>query len=233
MPVAALTELPSDLPLVRRLSTGELLRCLARGLSDVVAAPGPALLHGAGVAGFGWLILALGHSGSWWVPGALSGFVLVGPILATGLYETARLRELGRCPQVSDVLAVWRRGTRPLIRLGLLLAGVALGWMGFSALLFGLFVSVPLTQSQAFIRYVVQGQGDQLFALWTVLGGLGAALVFALTVVSAPLMLERKIGFRRALLTSVCAVGDNPWVMGLWAALIMAATWVGIATAML
>lgn len=222
-----------DLPPVRRLGLRTLLGCLARGAGDVLAAPAPALLHGAVVALFGWLALALGRDWPWLLPGAFSTFVLVAPILATGLYETARLRELGRRPDVADALDAWRRGTRPLVRLGLMLAGLGLAWVAGSALLFALFVKAPLAEPAAFLRYVVRGQGDPLFSLWTLAGGLGAAIVFAMTAVSAPLMLERRIGFRRAVLTSIRAVGDNPLVMGLWAAIIMVATLVGIATAML
>lgn len=231
--VLELSSPASDLPPVRRLSVNGLVDCITRGAADVAAAPAPSLLQGLIVALAGWLVLALGRGVPWLLPGALSAFVLVAPILATGLYEVARLRGLGRRPGLADALAAWRRGTRPLVRLGLLLAGLGLAWVAGSALLFALFVKTPLAEPAAFLRYVVRGQGDPLFSLWTLAGGLGAAIVFAMTAVSAPLMLERQIGFRRAVLTSIRAVGDNPFVMGLWAALIMVATFVGIATAML
>lgn len=223
----------TDGPPVRRIGFGQLLACIAQGVKDVRAAPAPALLHGLLVAAFGWIVWALGLSWPWLLPGAFSAFVLVAPILATGLYEVARLRELGRRPGVEDALGTWLRGTRPLIRLGLLLAACGLAWSAASALLFMAFVPGLEAEPTAFLRYVVQGQGETLFALWTLAGGLGGALIFALTAVSAPLMLEREIGFRRAMATSLRAVGENPGVMALWAAIILAATYVGIATAML
>jgi uncharacterized membrane protein len=102
-----------------------------------------------------------------------------------------------------------------------------------SALLFALFVSVPLASPQQFLSYAVQGQGGWLFFLWLLAGGLGAALVFALTVVSAPLLLDRRIGLRAALLASIRAVGDNPAPMALWAAIIMLATAASMATLMI
>src|SRR4029077_17388679 len=69
--------------------------------------------------------------------------------------------------------------------------------------------------------------------LWLVLGGLGAAVVFAATAVSPPLLLGRIIDLRAALLTSVRAVGDNPGSMALWATIIMIAVALSMATAML
>jgi uncharacterized membrane protein len=69
--------------------------------------------------------------------------------------------------------------------------------------------------------------------LWLLLGGLGAALVFALTAVSVPLLLDRDVGLRTALLASVRAVGDSPVAMGFWATLIMLATALCLASALL
>jgi uncharacterized membrane protein len=94
-------------------------------------------------------------------------------------------------------------------------------------------VTVPLDSPVRFLRYVVAGQGGRLFFLWLVAGGLGAALVFALTVVSAPLLLDRRVSLRTALLASVRAVGDNPGPMSVWAVLIMLATGLSMATLMI
>ena len=71
-----------------------------------------------------------------------------------------------------------------------------------------------------------------LFLLWCGCGGLLAAIVFALTAVSVPMLLDRPVGLRDALQTSVAAVGNNPVTMALWAALIMALTLVAMLTAL-
>jgi len=119
------------------------------------------------------------------------------------------------------------------VRLGLLLLGLGSLWVLFSALLFWLFVSTPIRSPVEFLRYAAIEQGNLLFALWAVVGGMGAALVFALAAVSPPLMLGRMVGFRQALLTSARAVGENPLTMALWASLILAAIVLSFATAML
>jgi uncharacterized membrane protein len=93
-------------------------------------------------------------------------------------------------------------------------------------------VRVPITTPVEFLRYAAMEQGNLLFTLWLLLGGLGVAVVFALTAVSPPLLLGRMVGLRRALLTSVRAVGDNPVTMGLWAAVVMGLVALSLATAM-
>lgn len=222
----------SPLP-VRRVGIARPFAWLKLGCRDLLAAPGASLLHGLMIAAGGLAIVALTQHASALLPGAISGFLLVGPILATGLYELSRRHAAGEAPHLAHAVEAWRRGTRPLVLLGLLLFAAATAWVLGSALLFRYFVAVRFAGVNDFLHYAVSGQGTVLFWLWLLAGGLGAALVFALTVVSAPLLLDRTIGLRRALLTSVRAVGDNPLPLALWAALIMALALLSLATAMI
>ena len=220
-------------PAVRSIPLVQPLAWLRRGWYDLHACFGPSLLHGVIVAIGGLTVLTLTLRAVQLMPGALTGFLLIGPILCTGLYELSRRNAAGERPRLGHAFAAWRRGTRPLVALGLLLFLAATAWVLVSALLFKLFVVVPLDSPQRFLRYAVAGQGGWLFFLWLVAGGLGAALVFSLTVVSAPLLLDRRVSLRTALLASVRAVGDNPAPMALWALLIMLATVASMATLMI
>ena len=221
------------LPGVRTIALTQPLRWLQRGWRDLHACFGASLLHGVIVALGGLAVVTLTLHATALMPGALSGFLLIGPILCTGLYELSRRLAAGERPRLAHALQAWRRGTRPLVALGLLLFAAATAWVLVSALLFKLFVPVPLDSPLRFLRYAVAGQGGWLFFLWLVAGGLGAALVFSLTVVSAPLLLDRRVSLRTAALASVRAVGDNPAPMALWAALIMLATAASMATLMI
>lgn len=225
--------LPADRVAIREVPLSQPLRWLALGWADVLRTPGPSLMHGLLVAAGGWVILALALR--WWylLPGAFSGFVLVGPILATGLYELSRCRAAGEPANLASVFAAWRRGTRPLVWLGLGLALAGTLWVMLSAVLVALFVRAPITDMEAFLRHIVLSQGSNLFPLWLMAGGLGASLVFALTVVSAPLLLDRDTDLATALLVSVRAVGANPVTMAFWATCIMLGTALSMFTAML
>lgn len=209
------------------------LAWLSAGMRDLALAPGPSLLHGLVVVVAGIAILSLSMHAWPLLPGAFSGFVLIAPILATGLYELSRRLEEGEAPTLAHVVGAWARGTRPLVWMGLGLALAATLWVLVSAVLVALFVHEPITGLREFLRLVVVGEGSNLFPLWLALGGVGAAVVFAMTVVSVPLLLDRDIRLGAALATSVRAVGESPVTMALWAAIIMLLTFLSMATFML
>jgi len=220
-------------PHVRSVGIDRPLQWLACGWRDLRVIGWPSALHGLIVAAGGLAIVAVTLLFLPLLPGAVSGFVLVGPILATGLYELSRVRQEGGRPSLGHVLAAWRRGTRPLVGLGLLLLVAATAWVLLTGVLFSAFVRDVVDSPAAFLRYALVSQGQELFLLWLLLGGLGSALVFALTAVSVPLLLDRDVGLRTALLASARAVGDNPVAMGLWATLIMLVTVLCLASALL
>lgn len=218
---------------MRRVAPPRIVRWLALGWADLRATPLASLAQGFIVALGGWIVIALAQSYWWLAPGAVSGFLIVGPILCTGLYELSRLRARGDPAGLGDVINAWRRESGPLVGMGLLLFALGTGWVLVSTLLFSLFVDTPLDSPAAFLRYAVRDQGDLLFTLWVLAGGLGSALVFGIAAVSPPLLLGRLVGLRQALLTSARAVGENPLTMGLWASFIIFAIALSFATAML
>jgi uncharacterized membrane protein len=98
---------------VREIPVGRPFHWLALGLRDLARAPWPSLFHGLVVAAGGWVIFAITAKVWYLLPGAFSGFVLVGPILATGLYELSRRLAAGESAK-GDAARAWSRGTRPL-----------------------------------------------------------------------------------------------------------------------
>jgi uncharacterized membrane protein len=192
----------------------------------------PGLVHGLAVAAFGALLIAWARERFWLLSGAFTGFMLVAPVVATGLYRVSRELGRGRRPTLMDALSAWKPSHGQLVIFGLLLALAGTGWVLTSAALITGFTGAPVRNPQEFLRHVVLDDRSHLFEAWLALGGVLAAPVFASSVVSMPLLLDRKVGVLTAVLTSWRVVLENPGPMALWAGLIMLLTVLGMATAL-
>lgn len=215
-------------PQIRKVGLMQPLQWLGLAWRDMERAPWPGLLHGLVVALGAVAAYVFAHQRFWLLAGAFSGFLLVAPILATGLYAISRALEQGRQPGLATVLSVWRSGDTRLVRFGLLLALAGTGWVMTSAAVITAFSPVPITTPFDFVRHVMLAGDNWLFEAWLMLGALMAAPVFASSVVAIPLLLDRPVTVRQAVLTSWRCVLANPAPLALWAALIMGFTLLGL-----
>jgi len=202
------------------------------GWQDLIHIGWPSYLHGILVAITGVVLLGAAFGAEHLFPGLATAFVIIGPILATGLYGMSRRRAQNQPTGLRDAIRAWQSASRCLLRFSLLLLFSALAWVAVSAMLFRLFVNVPVDDAAAFVRYVLT-QETLNFLLWSLLGSLGAAVVFASTVISVPLLLDRDTSTWDAILTSIRTVGENPVTMVLWALFIALATGLSLLTGML
>ncbi len=232
------------LPPVRQIDVLHPLRWLALGWRDMAGAGLISFAHGLALTLLGAFITWVARDRFWLLAGALSGFMVVAPVLATSLYALSRALERGEPTGVQVVTRTWLSWQRShqdkfgndywcLVQFGALLALAATGWVLTSAALITLLAPVPIHTPMDFVRHVILGQGDWLFELWLTLGGLMAAPIFASSVVAMPLLLDRRVGLREAVLTSWQCVLVNPLPMALWAALIMGFTLLGLASLLL
>lgn len=206
---------------------------LAAGWGDFMRCPLPGLLHGLACALFGGVLFWAARHQFWLLSGAFSGFLLVAPILATGLYAVSRALERDGRASLGLALAAWRPRDGRLVVFGLLLAFAGTGWVMTSASLITGFAPAPVRNPVEFLRVVVLADRGYLFEAWLALGGVLAAPVFASSVVAIPLLLDREIGVLGAVFTSWRVVMTNPVPLALWAGLLMALTLLGMATGML
>ncbi len=206
---------------------------LAAGWRDFMRCPLPGLLHGLLLAAFGAALFWAARNHFWLLAGAFSGFLLVSPILATGLYAVSRELQRGGQARIGTALAAWRPRDGRLVVFGVLLAFAGTGWVMTSAALITGFAPAPVRNPVEFLRVVVLAEQGHLFEIWLALGGVLAAPVFASSVVAIPLLLDREIGVLAAVFTSWRVVMENPVPLALWAALIMALTLAGMASVML
>ena len=220
---------PLEPPPVRTADPERIFFWLKQGWNDLRAAGRPSLLHGLLVVVVSLAILAMTLLRWELVMIAASCFVFIGPFMATGLYAVSKSLSDGRRPSVTDVVNAWRHASKCLFRFGLMLVLVCAVWVAFSLAMFYFFVNVRIADPADFLRYVLT-QHDGLFLLWSILGGLYAALAFSVTVVTMPLLVDRDVTLWLAVRASVRAVGENPLTMVWWAMAILVLTGISFAT---
>jgi uncharacterized membrane protein len=206
---------------------------LSRGWIDLQHAAGVALLYGGllVVASF-TVTAALLYAGMIYLllPVA-AGFFLVAPVVATGLYEVSRRHELGREVTLADVLGACRRNATQIALLGLILMLIHLFWVRIATLLFALFFQASNPGWGGMIDAVLFSPVSLPFLVTgTVMGFILAAVSFALSAVSIPMLLDREVNVFTAIATSWTAVTTNWKPMALWAVLIVFFTGIGLAT---
>lgn len=209
------------------------LRWLAAGWTDLKSNPVPGLVHGVLLAAFGALLLALARDRFWLLAGAFSGFLIVAPILATGLYHVSKRAEGGGRAGLGEVFGLWRSADGRLVGFGLLLALAGTGWVLTSAGLITLWSPVPIEKPVDFLRHVVLVEPLGLFEVWLLLGALLAAPVYASTVVALPMLVDTAAPVRAAVEQSWRSVANHPAPMVLWAVLIALLVGLSMALALL
>ena len=232
------------LPPVRTIRLMQPLTWLGLAWRDMVRAGWISFAHGLALALFGAAIFAVGQHRFWLLAGALSGFLVVAPVLATSIYALSRALERGEPANLAVVLKTWLnwQGSHVskwgndywcMVQFGALLALAGSGWVMTSAALITLLAPVPIETPLDFLRHVVMAQDGWLFELWLALGSLMAAPIFASTVVAMPLLLDRRATLLQAVLTSWQTVVANPVPMAFWAAIILGFTLLGLGSLLL
>lgn len=206
------------------------LRWLKLGWFDFKRNPAPGLFHGVLLAAFGWLLLVVARDEFWFLAGAFSGFLIVAPILTTGLYNVSKQCAEGQGVGMREVWQLWRSGDGRLVRFGLLLSLAGTGWVLTSAGLIHVFAQHPIHSPMDFLRHVVLSPASWLFEAWVLMGGLLAAPVFASSVIAIPMLVDTRVTVMQAVHASWRAVAANPIALGIWALVIMILVGVGMLT---
>ena len=235
---------PIPLPQVRTVGLMQPMTWLVLAWRDMARSGWISFAHGLAITAFGGAILAVAHHRFWLLAGALSGFLVVAPVLATSLYALSRALEQRQEANLGVVLKTWLNWQNShfnkwgndywcMVQFGALLALAATGWVITSAAFITLLAPVPVETPMDFMRHVVLANNGWLFELWLGLGSLLAAPIFASSVIAMPLLLDRRASLRVAVLTSWQVVVANPLPMAFWAALILGFTLLGLGSLLL
>lgn len=208
----------------RNISAAAPLRWLAAGWRDMRAAPGQSLAWGLVVLGLSWGVSLLALKlGSWvMMLSLLSGFVFIGPLLAIALYTISWQLELGRVPTFTISVRTARSRLGDSMVFALVLLVIFLVWARAGSMVHVFF---PIESRPEMIQLV------RFLAIGSAVGSIFAAIAFAASAFSLPMLVDRKVDTITAVLTSANAALRNKPAMVVWLALIVVLTGIGFATA--
>lgn len=204
------------------LTMSDIGAALRAGITDFRRAPQFGLFFSAVYVLGGFFLIWVGAGHVSWTLATSLGFPLVAPFAAAGLYEVSRRMEQHQPLLWRDVLGVvWLERTRQLPWLGAIIVIYFLFWTFLAHMIFALFMglSTMTNVSQSYDVFMTPN-GLMMIAVELGVGAVLAFLLFSLTVISLPLVLDREVDFVTAMLLSLRVVRENLGVMLVWATLI-------------
>ena len=211
---------PAFLTALRPLRWGDPLRWLALGWRDFSRCPGLGLFYGACFMAMGWTLLLVFRHAPAWVLALSAGFLLMGPFVCLGLYQASRQLEIGERPDLGQSLLAWEQRAGTLAIFGFVLLVLEMLWGRASLVVFAVsFDGMP--DFKGSLLALASAEHLPFVIAYLAVGGLFAGLIFAVSVVSIPMILDRPaVDAISAGLTSLRLVLSQPGVMLLWGALI-------------
>ena len=224
----------SSAPAIRKIELDRPWQWLTKGWRDMRRAPtisltygllaavtGYVLIFGLHIAGYLYLVLPL-----------VAGFLIVGPILAVGLYEVSRRAEQGQSTSLGEALLAYRRNGSQIALMGVALMLVMFAWARIAALIFFLYFGLtPPHYENLIASTFLDADALPFLVLGTAIGGVMALLAYAISVISIPLLLDRpEANVVEAMITSFRSVQVNFIPMLFWAALIVMFIAAGLVT---
>lgn len=228
--MTTITETAPPRPVIRSITAEDVYAALGEGWQDFRAVPRYGLFFGGVYAFVGialFLTLSVADRPAWILPLAVA-FPLVGPFVAVGLYEVSRRRATGERLDWAEVLgAVWRKKDSQIPTMAFVVLAGFLVWMWAAAMLVIVFLGRlgAYDDLDAILR---SENGIALAVVGTVVGAVIAFLLFAVTVVSLPMLVDRDIDFVTAMVTSFKAVKANLQPMRHWAWIVGGALFVAM-----
>ncbi len=215
---------PPVTPEINELALSDLRESLALGWRDFIRAPLYGLAFAAVYVFGGWLIFwAMTAKGQiWWTLPASAGFPILGPFIACGFYEISRRLEQGEPLDAAGIFGViFRQKDRQIPSIAAVILVFFLFWNFLAHMIFALFLGrATMTNVSSSLTIFTTPEGMMMLVVGTLVGAVFATLLFSLTVVSLPMLLDREVDFVTAMLKSFALVQENAVLMLAWGAMI-------------
>ncbi len=194
-----------------------IVRLLGEGMSDLHATRYYGVAYGVVFVLMGYAITELYQTVWQLTMGLTAAFFLMGPFICSGIYELSRQRDHGEAPNIGSTLSCWSRNWKSIAFFAAILTFLMIVWVRVSVVLFALFATHNYPDLTGMIRKIVSMDNIAFMGVWTAVGFVFASLVFAISVVSVPMMLDRGSDTMEAIATSSVSLWNNPVAMLLWA----------------
>jgi uncharacterized membrane protein len=209
---------------INRIGVPDVMFSLRDGLRDFQKAPVYGLFFGLVYAGFGWFLMYLMivlDFGSYVYP-MVTGFALVAPFAAAGIYEVSRRLERGEAITWAAVFGcIFGPGGKAVGVMAIVTTFSYIIWLDIAAALYVMFFSMkPPRFDQLLEAVITTPKGLVFFAVGNGIGAVLALIVFSIMVVSLPMVFDREVDFVTAMITSVKSVLANPKPMLVWCVII-------------
>jgi uncharacterized membrane protein len=211
--------------LVRRIEIDQPFHWVIGGWRDFLAAPAVSLGYGAifVVIGVGLTQFLIRAGMTYMLLPLISGFMLLGPVLAVGFYAMSREQEHNLRPSLADALLAWRTNPGPIFNAALAFLFLFLVWLRLSQLLFALTApyAAGLDVHDLSRALLFTPSGQTFLVLFVLLGAIMAIIAFACGAFTLQIMLDRDVGLVEAVSISVTAIWVNVEAMAYWAVILV------------
>lgn len=219
-----------ELPHIKQVSSKAPFQWLASGWQDYLNSPWSSSFYGLVFVLLGYAVTAATWQSPILVMTFVTGFFLIAPFLALGLYDLSRQREQAGKASLGKSLFAFNQNKRDMALLVVFHALIMIAWIRITSLMSALYVTNTGTSITVLTEQIWSGAGIQMLVLFALSGAVLAALVFVTSVVSWPMILDRNRGVINAIATSIKTVTHNKRPMLVWAILIGLLFTVGVAT---